>query len=169
MNVVDRTLYNRLVDKIRFDLETGCWVWHGYVHRMGYGSTSIRSKAISAHRAMWLAVHGDFKGLDVCHRCDNKRCVSPLHLYLASHQQNLRDASKSKLLQGQWKTHCKRDHPLSGDNLYLQPGTGFRGCKTCTRERARRRWHDDPEFRARQIAREKERRTKLREQRRVSV
>lgn len=28
------------------------------------------------------------------------------------------------------QTHCKRNHPLSGDNLYVKPN-GTRVCKTC--------------------------------------
>lgn len=33
------------------------------------------------------------------------------------------------------RTHCKRGHPLSGDNLYLYGGS--RHCRTCRRDRAR--------------------------------
>lgn len=29
------------------------------------------------------------------------------------------------------KTHCKRGHPLSGDNLYVAPKSGSRGCRAC--------------------------------------
>jgi hypothetical protein len=35
------------------------------------------------------------------------------------------------------QTHCKRGHPLSGDNLYLNAGK--RHCKACRREAVRRR------------------------------
>lgn len=28
------------------------------------------------------------------------------------------------------KTHCKRGHPLTGDNLYID-GSGFRRCREC--------------------------------------
>lgn len=34
------------------------------------------------------------------------------------------------------KSHCKRGHPLSGDNLYLKP-SGIRQCRTCKRESGR--------------------------------
>ena len=36
------------------------------------------------------------------------------------------------------QTHCKRDHPLSGDNLYINPKTGARSCKACRRVRSRK-------------------------------
>lgn len=29
------------------------------------------------------------------------------------------------------RTHCKRGHPLSGDNLYVAPKSGNRGCRAC--------------------------------------
>jgi hypothetical protein len=59
------------------------------------------------------------------------------------------------------KTHCKRGHPLSGENLYLQPGTGLRCCKQCTRDRQRMYWHTRPEKRLRQQARRRLRQSQL--------
>ncbi len=35
------------------------------------------------------------------------------------------------------KTHCKRGHPLSGVNLWVNKRTGARQCRTCMRERRR--------------------------------
>jgi hypothetical protein len=32
---------------------------------------------------------------------------------------------------------CDRGHPLYGDNLYVAPKTGARGCRECTRRRGR--------------------------------
>lgn len=31
------------------------------------------------------------------------------------------------------QTHCKNGHPLSGDNLYVNPASGYRQCRTCRR------------------------------------
>jgi hypothetical protein len=38
------------------------------------------------------------------------------------------------------RTRCPEGHPLSGENLYLVPGTGARQCLTCRRERSRQ-WY----------------------------
>ena len=48
---------------------------------------------------------------------------------LARHHQALRE-----------KTRCKNGHALTGENVYVFPGTGWRACRTCRREwnRARR-------------------------------
>ena len=37
------------------------------------------------------------------------------------------------------KTHCMRGHPFDEANTYIAPGTGWRACHTCRRERNRRR------------------------------
>jgi hypothetical protein len=34
---------------------------------------------------------------------------------------------------GEAMTHCKRGHPLSGDNLRINPKTGRRICQACNR------------------------------------
>lgn len=49
--------------------------------------------------------------------------------------------------RGPGQTHCKRGHPLSGDNLYTSPKTGYRSCITCRRDRLRRyRKQQSPNF-----------------------
>jgi transcriptional regulator with XRE-family HTH domain len=39
------------------------------------------------------------------------------------------------------KTHCKCDHPLFGENLYIDAKTGRRHCRTCSRA-AHKRWKE---------------------------
>src|SRR6266404_3486086 len=101
------------------------------------------------HRFMYEALTGlpIPKGLDICHSCHNRACVNPYHIRSETHQANLMDASRAKRLQGQTKTHCKRGHPLTEDNLT----TGvFRGCKICHRGRCRLRqgWPEELAFTA---------------------
>jgi hypothetical protein len=45
------------------------------------------------------------------------------------------------------RTHCKRGHPLTPDNLIIYKSTGARGCKECTYALRRERYRIDPEFR----------------------
>lgn len=129
--------------------ETGCWDWVRYLNDSGYGEVYWDGDNWTATRLVHTAIHGELsKELDICHSCDNRLCVNPDHLRADSHLNNQLEASAKKRLFGQWKTHCLRGHPLSGDNL--RTDTKFRGCKICDRERQRMSWHTNPEKRERQ-------------------
>jgi hypothetical protein len=84
-------LTKRFWDKVN-QIE-GCWLWTAGVKNNGYGGFRLNNQTINAHRAAWLMVNGEIpKGLLVLHRCDNKLCVNPDHLYLGTHRDNMRDA-----------------------------------------------------------------------------
>lgn len=112
------------------DPSTNCLLWNRSVQGGGYAQTkSPWGNAIGVHRLVYLVFVGPLNdSLEVHHTCGNRRCCEPSHLTALS------DIGH-KHADANWagnKTHCKRGHPLSGDNLSpSRLKAGKRICKTC--------------------------------------
>lgn len=83
-----------------------CIIWPFAVRKSsGYGAHSLRTNGtkrnVDAHRYTCELVHGaPFKGAEAAHRCGNKLCINPKHLYWATHTENMGDAREHESLKG---------------------------------------------------------------------
>lgn len=73
-----------------------CIEWTGKLWG-GYGTFMLFKKQWKAHRASYLVNSGDLpEGLYICHKCNNKKCINPLHLYAGTPKDNTRDMVNRK-------------------------------------------------------------------------
>lgn len=105
--------YPKIEDRIYFNINNRnpneCWLWTASLHSNGYGQAMIGKHRTGAHRLSWIIHNGPIKkGLQVCHRCDIRRCVNPSHLFLGSFTQNMKDmVEKGRSGKGEKNSQAK--------------------------------------------------------------
>ncbi len=89
----------RAVDRFWYHVikrENGCWLFRN--NAADYGSMrSDDGKNVTAHRFSYELHKGQIpRGMYVCHTCDVRGCVNPDHLYVGTHEDNVRDIVERK-------------------------------------------------------------------------
>lgn len=141
-----KPITDRFWEKVNKNSDNGCWEWISSLNGNGYGAffTHLQPegrKNHRAHRFSWELKNGEIpKGLWVLHKCDNRLCVNPDHLFLGDRIDNMRDcATKGRVctIGKSNLTHCIRGHEFNEANTYIRPN-GHRNCRICNKIRERK-------------------------------
>lgn len=109
----------------------GCHVWTAAVATRGYPQFWDGSRRVQAHRWIYEQRVGPIPdGLQVDHRCRNRRCVNPYHLEPVTGSENVRRGFSAR---GP-KRFCKRGHEFTPENTYIFPKRQSKECRTCRQE-----------------------------------
>lgn len=74
-----------------------CWPWQGQLNYHGYGMFYVsgrRTGVLVTRLAYYLANKSIDDDKFVCHACDNPPCCNPAHLWMGTHEENLRDMAE---------------------------------------------------------------------------
>ena len=137
------TLEQQLLEGRTIDELTGCWLWRLQSDR-GYGKITYYYRTIDVHKAaahVWLGLSLEPNGAGplVLHKCPNKHCFNPEHLYLGNQSQNIQDSVKAGTHPEARKTHCPQGHEYTEANTYIY-GNGWRQCKACKQTDERKQY-----------------------------
>ena len=75
-------------------VQSGCWEWVGKIERGGYARVRLENsrERVLVHRLSWEMKNGPIpEGMLILHKCDNRKCVNPDHLYVGTYQNNTDD------------------------------------------------------------------------------
>ncbi len=127
----------------RVEKTDGCWIWNGALDKDGYGASTVRvgGKRVGSQIAHVIAYEELVKpvpaGLQLDHKCRNRRCVNPDHLEPVTCAVNL-ERSDTLWAKSRRTGLCRNGHPRVPENIRTRKN-GKSDCRICARAQ-RRQW-----------------------------
>jgi hypothetical protein len=122
---------------VGYDPETGCHPWTGAkgFHSdypgdltQAQGRWNYNKRTVTAYRfAMYIELGFQDPGPTVDHLCHNRICVNPLHLRCVPQIENNRN--RRPVLSD----YCQKGHLRTPESVGINPTTGNRFCRECTK------------------------------------
>lgn len=108
--------------------ESCCWNWTAWTASNGYGRFWNGVREVPAHHFLLPPVP---EGMFACHRCDNKLCVRPDHIFIGTQKENIQDcirkgrvANPGKKLTREQVEAIRRHHFQKGDTMRMAKELG---------------------------------------------
>lgn len=112
----------------------GCLEWQGSVNSLGYGQKDLgkrvngKRRRVRVHRHIMILLYGEasLKNKMVCHKCNNRACINPEHLYIGDAKTNYEDmvnAGNSGIRSGKGQASARSKLTVR-DVLYIRKHYG---------------------------------------------
>jgi hypothetical protein len=93
----------RFWSKVNIKGEDDCWEWTGCLNNIGYGRIRYNDITLLTHKVSYI-IHFGWIPYEQCilHKCDNRKCINPNHLWCGTKKENMIDASiKGRMASGE--------------------------------------------------------------------
>lgn len=104
-----------------------CWEWQGGGNGHGYGQMRVNYSQVGTHKIAWELANGQIPAkLYVLHKCDNRACCNPGHLFLGTAKDNTIDMiqrGRKRARLGAPHHHVTNDEVLTIKSRYADGAT----------------------------------------------